>query len=236
MGKIGDYEYPEFTFTECRKIVERIYKEGITRGDVLAPKLGHKSPESGTFRNKITSLQRFGLIEGDWKEFKLTELGEKIAKPLNEEEFKKAAIESIKRVNLLKELWKKVGTNIPEDGLWGVLVQITGVSRSVAEKQEAKIRKLYMDAVQYLKEEKEVSGMKKVQPEIVQPQQSTDIQQISQPVAQLIQTLPNEAIGRVIVKNIGYIDIVDEMSYNIAKEYLKLLAKKLGLESEGGGT
>jgi hypothetical protein len=75
--------------------------------------------------NKITSLQRFGLIEGDWKEFKLTELGEKIAKPINEQEFKKTAIESIKRVSLLKELWNRVGADIPETGLWADLVQIT---------------------------------------------------------------------------------------------------------------
>jgi len=63
-------------------------------------------------------------------------IGEKIAKPINEQEFKKAAIESIKRVSLLKELWNKVGTNIPETGLWPDLVQITNVNRSIAEKQE----------------------------------------------------------------------------------------------------
>jgi len=196
MGKIGDYEYPEFTFTECRKIVEKIYKEGITRGDVLAPKLGLKGgkkppEESGTFRNKITALQRFGLIEGDWREFKLTELGEKIAKPINEQEFKKAAIESIKRVSLLKELWNKVGTNIPETGLWPDLVQITNVNRSIAEKQEPKIRKLYMDALQYLKEEKEVSEMEKAQAETVQ---SPTQQQISQPMAQPMQTIAEEEV------------------------------------------
>jgi len=39
-------------------------------------------------------------------------------------------------------------------------------------------------------------------------------------------------MGRLIVKNVGYIDIMDEISYEIAKEYLKLIAKKLGLELE----
>jgi len=43
----------------------------------------------------------------------------------------------------------------------------TNVSRSVAEKQEAKIRKLYKDAVQYLKEEKEVSEVREAKPEVL---------------------------------------------------------------------
>lgn len=122
---------------------------------------------------------------------------------------------------------------IPETGLWADLVQITNVSRSVAEKQEAKIRKLYMDAVQYLKEEKEVSGMEKVQPEIVRPQLSTDIQQISQPVAQPIQTIPKEELKEEEVKLGNIIEIRFLKNNKEAWErFKKIVDIYLGVEKE----
>lgn len=41
--------------------------------------------------------------------------------------------------------------------------------------------------------------------------------------------LPEEALGRFTLKGVGYVDIKDEDTFGIAKAYLKVLAKKLGI-------
>lgn len=44
--------------------------------------------------------------------------------------------------------------------------------------------------------------------------------------------LPEGVIGRIIVKDVGYIDVKDKDTFKIAKMYLKFIAKKLGIEGE----
>ncbi len=39
-------------------------------------------------------------------------------------------------------------------------------------------------------------------------------------------------LGRITVKDAGYIDIKDKTTYEIAKAYLKLFAEKLGIKEE----
>jgi hypothetical protein len=46
--------------------------------------------------------------------------------------------------------------------------------------------------------------------------------------------LSEEALGRFILKGAGYVDIKDRDTFEIAKAYLKLLAKKLGITEESG--
>lgn len=41
--------------------------------------------------------------------------------------------------------------------------------------------------------------------------------------------LPEETLGRFMLKGVGYVDIKDEDTFGIAKAYLKVLAKKLGI-------
>jgi DNA-binding transcriptional regulator YhcF (GntR family) len=42
-------------------------------------------------------------------------------------------------------------------------------------------------------------------------------------------TVPAGAVGRVILKDVGYIDIIDKYTYELAQEFLRIIAKKLGI-------
>jgi hypothetical protein len=42
-------------------------------------------------------------------------------------------------------------------------------------------------------------------------------------------TTPEGVIGRVILKGVGYIDIIDRHTYELAQEFLRIMAKKLGI-------
>ena len=44
--------------------------------------------------------------------------------------------------------------------------------------------------------------------------------------------LPEGVIGRIIVKDVGYIDVKDKDTFKIAKMYLKFIARKLGIKGE----
>jgi len=94
-------------------------------------------------------------------------LHDKLGKhPTIDRDFYKACIEAIMKVELLKRLHERLGGEVKSD-LIADLVEITAVAPSVAADQEPNIRKLYKDALQYLKDEKEVSEMRK--PEVAEP-------------------------------------------------------------------
>lgn len=44
--------------------------------------------------------------------------------------------------------------------------------------------------------------------------------------------LPEEALARFTLKNVGYVDVKDKDTFELAKAYLKLLSKKLGITEE----
>ena len=48
----------------------------------------------------------------------------------------------------------------------------------------------------------------------------------------LKQQLPLEALARFILKDVGYVDIKDKGTFDLAKAYMKVLAKKIGLDEE----
>jgi hypothetical protein len=69
MGKFGGYPYPEIGPEEATKVIE-VIKEQIgdtieqTDREKLAKALGHQSADSGAFRQKLTALKRYNLLEG----------------------------------------------------------------------------------------------------------------------------------------------------------------------------
>lgn len=69
MGKLAGYPYPEIGPTEAAKIAETIkgkIGDKLEKNDreKLADILGHQSADSGAFRQKLTALKRYGLLEG----------------------------------------------------------------------------------------------------------------------------------------------------------------------------
>jgi hypothetical protein len=43
-------------------------------------------------------------------------------------------------------------------------------------------------------------------------------------------TVPESVIGRVILKGVGYVDIIDRHTYELAQEFLRIIGKKLNIE------
>lgn len=86
-------------------------------------------------------------------------------------------------------------------------------------KRTPTVRNLYLDGCRYLKPEKktEKEGIG-VTTERTPPTIDTST------------TISEGVLGRVIVKDAGYIDIKDKTTYEIAKAYLKLFADKLKIE------
>lgn len=69
MGKFGEYPYPEIGPKEAAHIA-RIIKENIgdtieqSEREKLAELLDHQGADSGAFRQKLTALNRYGLLKG----------------------------------------------------------------------------------------------------------------------------------------------------------------------------
>jgi hypothetical protein len=156
MGKIGAYEFPDISLNEAVKIVRIIFDKPFS-GEVrdvetLATRLGHETTKSGGFFGKITALKRYGLISGDPKSgLRLTELGTRIAKPMTPEEEQRCMAEVVSNIELFKRIYERIEEKVKKEDFWTVLVEITGVERSIALKQADKIHNLYIEAAKYLK-------------------------------------------------------------------------------------
>lgn len=153
MGKIGTYEYPENSMSEMLEILKILGDEKIQRIDLLANRLQHKDVKSGAFLNKLTSMSRYGLLKGQIRAdiITLSELAKKIIHYKDADEYTHAINEAIRNIKLFDLLYHRLGDKEPNDNFWVDLVEITGVDRELAKKEEYKVRKLYNDALQYLK-------------------------------------------------------------------------------------
>jgi len=149
MGKIGNYYVPELTFSQSIELVKIIYNNSISSDEGLATKLGHSTTNSGGFIKKLVTLRQLGLITSGIKGVELTDLGNKIAKPLGNEE-KQAYNEILSKVPLISDLRKKVGSKSPDkEGMLLALIDLTEVNRAKLDKEVFKIQKLFNDSLKY---------------------------------------------------------------------------------------
>jgi hypothetical protein len=44
--------------------------------------------------------------------------------------------------------------------------------------------------------------------------------------------IQEDVVGRVVLKDAGYVDVKDKYTYELAKVYLKIFAEKLGIKEE----
>lgn len=151
MGSIGQYKYPDHTIDEAIDIVEIINDENLTDKEVLATRLDHKTADSGAYRNKLTTLRRYGLIpqRGD---IALTRLAERIVMPdpaTNERE--QAIGEAVENVDLLARLYDQLGYSEPDDNFFLQVAQVSGADRSEAKNKAPRIERLYKSGLRYVK-------------------------------------------------------------------------------------
>lgn len=151
MGSIGSFKYPDHDIEEAIDIIEIISNENLTDQDVLASRLDHKTSDSGAFRNKLTSLRRYGLIP-DRGDIRLTPLAEQIVIPQSgTDEREKAIGEAVDNVDLLSNLYEQLDYSAPDENFFLQIAQVTGADRSEAQDKAPRIERLYKAGLNYVK-------------------------------------------------------------------------------------
>lgn len=154
MGKIGSYEYPETKVGECLRVAKILVKEFGKKADnpdAFASGIGHKTANSGAFLFKIGDVRKFNLM--DKREYKATNLAEILSDPKNGAEENEALKKMIFGVSLFKILYDKLRTTSPTvEQTRTQLMEITG-DRNKSSKEAEKIRKIYISAMTYIRDE-----------------------------------------------------------------------------------
>ena len=147
--RIGSYEIPEIRFTtgafnDIKKIYDNVKSvDRQIHANDLALLLGYKTPTSGGFYRRINSLIGYGLLEGRGK-FRVTKNGEDILYPRDEDHRKQLLRESVLRVSLWNEFYKKFKRNVPEN-LWLEIKDLTGVPSAEAQGVEKEVKRWYLN-------------------------------------------------------------------------------------------
>ena len=152
MAKLGTYSYPDIRFSDAVQIAGRILAK--FRGTVgvkgLAWELG-MAENSGTLFAKVAALRDFGLVEGRG-ELRVSDLGNKIIHPANEDEGQRARIEAFQRVDLLRALYERFDGEAPDDSSLLIgLEEITKSPRDEIVRRFALIQKHLADAARVMR-------------------------------------------------------------------------------------
>ena len=215
--KLGNYTIPDMRLFpkifDAMKLVYETYRfEEASNEDALAQLLGHKSANSGAWLSKRADMRLYGLLEP--RALKITPLAEKLTYG-TEQEKREATKKAVLNIPLWKELNNRFGVELPDSNFWVQLQQITGVDSLEAQKYADFVRKSYLGDISHIELE--------IEPKIEGAE--LEAGKIDKSTA-----ISEGVLGRVIVKDAGYIDIKDKTTYEIAKAYLKLFADKLGIE------
>lgn len=220
--KVGKYEIPDVrlypTLVEAtKKIYEKFGSDEATDQLIVAQLIGHKSA-SGAFFTKLAGLRAYGLIEK--RGIRVTDIGKRLTYGAAEEERNEALKEAMLNIPLWKEFYSTWGVNLPTVDFWVDLGRITGLEAPDAQKVEKIVGNAYSDDARYLK------PMEKPKMEISEVTTEAKVDTSA--------AIPEGVLGRVTVKDAGYIDVKDTTTYEIAKAYLKIFAEKLGIKEEEG--
>lgn len=229
--KIGKYWTPTNrlgTLLEATTIIYDNYGGKEINADLIAAALKHSS-NSGTFKTKLADLKTYGLIEGRGQQLTVTELAKQAT--FGEQAEKAEALRKIIwNVDLWRELWDSYATSIKKENFWAVLVKITGEERSIAQKKAESIRKVYLEAVEYI----ESAGEPVETPLELGAESSEAVGRISNMEAQ------PTTVSKAAILYIKYPDrsetryeIKNEKDYQVGETLFKSIRSKLGL-TEGG--
>ncbi len=213
--------YPEL-YDDVKKLYGKFGQSEVDP-ETVAQLWGHKSSKSSQFRvTKLGSLRAYGLIEGRGK-IRVSTLGKSLTYPQNDEELMKAIVETVKKIPLWKWFFDKFtakGKDIPTDTLWMDLRQLVGEDKLPPEDAKNKaelVRKAYFEDLKYYKAD-------------FKPQNGDEHLPTDKVDSNL--SISEGTLGRVSVKDAGFIDVKDKATYEIAKAYLRLFAEKLGIKEK----
>lgn len=154
MGKLGRYQYPDIGPEQATSIVRTIDEnigDTLDKGnrEELATLLGHEDADSGAFKQKLTALKRYGLLEGRGK-LSTTELADQVV--ANDQ---KVYREMLENVPLLDAAYDQFGGEPVESPAWeSFLEEEAGVESGSDEIPGAsRVRKFYLEFVQLIPDE-----------------------------------------------------------------------------------
>lgn len=227
--QLGQYMIPETRlFPEPIQDIKTVYdsiQSGETTSLDLAKILGYTSNTTGAYYKRLASLTGYGLIEKSTK-FRVSELGKRIAYPESDSDKKLAIKEAVLHVTLWAELFKKFVKNPPAENFWVQIKNITGIESPTAQKVESQVRKWYMEDVAQISDdvmtETKGQGSEKGQTKGLSSNEGN-----TRSMSQILTEVPAESYGRFILPNVGFVDVTDEDTLEIAKSYLRVLEKKV---------
>ena len=151
MAGVGKADYPELSPSEAFDIVEKVGRGNVKTASGLAAVMGLKSPDSGYFYHRVSSLTKYyGVIDRAKGAVALTPLGERIAHPLSEPDKLQAQAEAVRRVSLLSALFERLGTQFHEADFRTTLRDVTQAPLAEIERAAPEVEKLYRDSQRYL--------------------------------------------------------------------------------------
>lgn len=227
MGSINSHKYPEHDIEQAVEFAEIIHNKGISKPELLADQMGHSTAEGGAFRNKITSLRRYGLISGHG-DLDLTPLAEQIVAPRPGSNERRTAMgKAVLNVDLLKKLYERLNYELPSDEIWYDLVEVTGCDRAEAQDKASGIRPLYEAGLQYVKELNEGEESDEPQSEVGPAQAPTATPSQSSEI-------PDDVDARLITHD-ATIDIRNSPTYVAAKALFEDIGRKYRQGTSEGG-
>jgi hypothetical protein len=153
--EIGDKTVPETRLSTLIPSVKALYGKFSSQEidhETAASLLGHATPRSGAYRQKIADLRSFDLIDSRGS-VRVSEIGRKLSYPNNPEEETQGLIEAISNVELWKLLYEKYTAKrieLPSD-LWIDLRTWTGLPPETAKNKADFVRKAYYGDIKYLR-------------------------------------------------------------------------------------
>ncbi|MGI0026790.1 MAG: hypothetical protein ACREAD_02990 [Nitrosopumilaceae archaeon] len=228
--KVGAYDVPEQrlipTVVTTLEEIYKVKKRDRIQSKDLAILLGFKYGTEPHYYRKIHALQEYGLMEGKGL-FQISELGEKVLHPRDDNEKALVMTKAVLNVPLWKEIYQKHGKKPRDDNFWAVLVDITKVDPATAKSNTTKILGWYEADIGHITEDlvgKDIgTGVENIETKGLSSKDS-NIRTVSQ---QLVTPTDPDSFGILSVKGIGNIDLTDDDSITLAESALKILRKKL---------
>lgn len=217
--KIGKFDVPVLRLyptlvDNTKAIYDKFHDAEATDMNVVAQLCGHKTANSGAWFEKRAAFNAYHLTEGRGG-LRVSDIGKKLAypNPKNPAETGEAVKAAVLSIPLWQELFSKYGASLPASNFWVDLANIASIPAPEAQKVEKWVQNAYSDDIRHLP--------------------AGEMQQTSAGGAGLGDTKPGDmgesVLGRFQLKDVGYVDIKDADTYEIAESYLKVLAKKLGI-------
>ncbi len=106
--------FPRMTVPEATQALRQVHKAGRHHSPgSMSSLLGHSSPNSGAFRQKLADLREFGLVAGRGEELELTTLALRITRPTSTDDADAAIRESFLHCATFEQMYTQVAKGEP---------------------------------------------------------------------------------------------------------------------------